>query len=195
MVFEGFDIEGLRAVLFAGDQAFSQNYPSVSTELILLGLVAQEGTATGATVPCLNSLNFFQHRGITVAEVQAAIRDVLGPVAEPVIPSPSPTPRVIEVGPNYTVAEFKFNEGLPFSERSVRAFERAKAIADRSEQSLISALHLLLGLIEEGQELVNGQTSEAVRVLEHLGVNFNELQALILQALSSVPKADTNNEA
>ncbi|MFQ4144220.1 Clp protease N-terminal domain-containing protein [Chlorogloeopsis sp. ULAP02] len=194
MLFERLDSQGLKAVLFAGNQVFSQQYHSVGTELILLGLIAQESSDgnetssdTETNLTSFNSLNFFQNRNITLARVQAAIRDVLVPIdtdlSESTLVVSPPSTQVVEVEANYTIASFAFNEGVGFSERAIRVLTRAEEIADRGKQRFISAFHLLLGLLEEGQELIDGQPSNAVRILEYLGVNLHELQTQVIQTL------------
>jgi hypothetical protein len=195
MYFERLDLQALKAVHFAGKQGVSQQSCSIETELILLGLIAQEIFGSNAMPPQLEGVLYifdplliFKDLNITLIVVQEAICQVLEPVMlnqakEEIMLSSSQTANILESQLNSTTVSIIYGSDLPFSERSNRVFKKAAAAADLFGNQFISVFHLLLGIVEEGQELIDGQQSNAVRVLEYLGVNIQELQEQILQIL------------
>ena len=186
MLFEQLDSQSLKALLFAIEQGFSQQRDIIGTEFILLGLIAQKSFVRNETT--FESIISSQNQEVTLERVQAVIFDVLEAIDNNqsefnLISSPSSV-ETVESG-NCSTALFVFTEGMNFSDRVMQVFERAESIADQSGQHFISTLHILLGLVEEGQEIIQGQHSNAVKILEHLGVNMQELQARIVQTLQS----------
>jgi ATP-dependent Clp protease ATP-binding subunit ClpA len=75
---------------------------------------------------------------------------------------------------------------IPFTPRGKRVLELSLKESRKHRHRYIGTEHLLLGLIQEREGV-------AARVLENLGINLQELRDRIIQAMSELPDAQSND--
>ena len=150
-----------RVLALALDEARGLGHCYLGTEHLLLGLTRADGGAAARVL---------EDCGVRPDDVRARIEAIVG-LGTPARPASRQGP----------CAPQGLDPDMCLTERTKRVFERAAHAADRQHAPLIGELHLLLGIIEEGEGV-------AAAVLRELGVRDSDaFRRRVLEALAQHP--------
>jgi ATP-dependent Clp protease ATP-binding subunit ClpC len=150
-----------RVLALAQDEARGLGHRYLGTEHLLLGLTRADG---GAAARVLEDL------GVRPDDVRARIEAIVG-LGTPARPA----------NRRGRCARQGLDRDMCLTERTKRVFERAAHAADRQHAPLIGELHLLLGILEQGEGV-------AAAVLRELGVRDSDaFRRRVREALAQHP--------
>ncbi|MBF2004746.1 MAG: hypothetical protein IGS49_04580 [Chlorogloeopsis fritschii C42_A2020_084] len=198
-MFERFLPESIEVILLAKDELVSVNKKLISTEYILLGLITQgsrkvqtQWNGNDTTVVPGIAAKILQAAGLTPeivrslalsSLVQSRETEEIDAIEFNKESASSSAPMSKQMSPNLKNVIVTYFHECRFNERVLQSFLIASQRANEFEQKDINTGHLLLGLIEEGEEIVNGTMSNAVKIIETLDTSCAEIKQQVIDML------------
>lgn len=156
-------------------------YPGIAPTVLLSLNITSENIQTATET-------LFEFGLKNSSEIDGELELQIQELPEPIFPSSHD----IEQYHDGAIARLMLFKPRPYTQRVKRLIQSAKSLTAQFQQESIGTEHLLLALIQEGQELINGQSSDAVQILEALQIDLLDLQERVIQRCIS-PSIEKND--